>query len=72
MEPYIGQILAVGFNYAPVGWLACDGQILPIADYDVLYALIGTTYGGDGATTFAVPNLNGRVAIGSGQAPLRH
>jgi microcystin-dependent protein len=66
-QPYVGQILAVGFNFAPVGWLLCNGQTLPIAQYDVLFNLIGTTYGGDGVTTFALPNLCGRVAVNQGQ-----
>ena len=66
-EPYVGQIIAVGFNFAPEGWLLCNGQLLPISQYDVLYSLIGTTYGGDGVSTFALPDLQGRVALGSGQ-----
>ena len=70
-DPFVGQILAVGFNYAPIGWLPCDGRILAISEYYVLFALIGTTYGGDGANTFAVPNLNGRIALGAGQGPNR-
>ena len=68
--PYIGQVIAVGFNFAPVGFAACNGQLLNINEYDVLFAVIGTTYGGDGITTFAVPNLNGRLAVGAqGQGP---
>ena len=66
-EPYVGQIISVGFNFAPVGWFPCDGRALPISQYDVLYTLLGTTYGGDGVTTFALPNLNGRVPLGQGQ-----
>lgn len=68
-QPFIGQIIAVGFNFVPVGWLACNGQILSISQYDVLFALIGTTYGGDGVNTFAVPNLCGRTPVNSGQGP---
>ncbi|HET7881837.1 MAG TPA: tail fiber protein [Acetobacteraceae bacterium] len=68
-QPYVGQILAVGFNFAPVGWLLCNGQTLPISQYQVLFALIGTTYGGDGVNTFALPNLCGRVAVNQGQGP---
>jgi microcystin-dependent protein len=66
-QPYVGQIVAVGFNWAPVNWLLCNGQTYPIQQYEVLYTLIGTTYGGDGQTTFGVPNLNGRAALGFGQ-----
>jgi microcystin-dependent protein len=68
-QPFIGQIIAVGFNFAPVGWLLCDGSLHPIAQFDVLFNLIGTTYGGDGTSTFAVPDLRGRVAINQGQGP---
>jgi len=50
-------------NFAPAGWMFCSGQVLPISEYDVLFNLIGTTYGGDGTTTFALPNLQGRVAV---------
>jgi len=70
-QPFIGQILAVGFNYAPIGWLSCDGQLVPISQFEPLYALIGTTYGGDGNSTFGLPNLNGRTPIGVGQGPGR-
>lgn len=69
VDPFIGSISMVGFNFAPIGWLACDGSLLPIAQYDVLYALIGTTYGGDGVNTFALPDLRGRVPIHVGQGP---
>jgi microcystin-dependent protein len=68
-QPYVGQIILVGFNFAPVGWFPCDGRLLPIAQYDVLFNLIGTTYGGDGQTTFALPDLRGRVPIGMGAGP---
>ena len=66
-NPFIGEILIVGFNFAPVGWAMCDGQLLPIAENTALFSLIGTTYGGDGVTTFALPNLNGRAANHQGQ-----
>jgi microcystin-dependent protein len=66
-EPYIGMSLLVGFNYAPEGWVLCDGSVLPIAQYDVLFSLIGTTYGGDGVNNFAVPDLRGRVPMNQGQ-----
>jgi microcystin-dependent protein len=65
-QPYVGQIIAVGFNFAPTGWLLCNGQTLAISDYTVLYQLIGTTYGGNGTTTFNVPNLCGRAAVTMG------
>jgi microcystin-dependent protein len=61
--PYVGEIRMVGFNFVPVGWASCDGSLLPISEYDTLFNLIGTTYGGDGQTTFAVPNLAGRIPI---------
>ncbi len=69
MESYVGQIMLFGFNFAPYGWAICDGSHLSIADYEVLYSLIGTTYGGDGSTTFALPDLRGRVPIHMGQGP---
>lgn len=65
--PYIGEIRAVGFNFAPPGWYPCNGQSLNISAEPVLFQLIGITYGGDGQTTFNVPDLNGRVAVGAGQ-----
>jgi microcystin-dependent protein len=68
-EPFVGQVIAVGFNFAPVGWALCAGQLLPIAQYTALYQLLGTTYGGDGQTTFALPDLRGRAALGMGQGP---
>lgn len=68
-DPYIGQIIAVGFNFVPLHWLRCDGSLVPISEYEALFALIGTTYGGDGQSTFAVPNLSGRAAVGVGRGP---
>lgn len=70
-EPYIGEIrmFAFGTRGAPVNWQACDGSLLPISQYDTLFALIGTTYGGDGQTTFAVPDLRGRLPIHQGTGP---
>ena len=67
-EPFLGEIMTVGFNFAPRGWAFCDGQILPINQYQSLYSLLGTMYGGDGRTSFALPDLRGRMAlhIGSG------
>lgn len=64
MDPFIGQISIVGFNFAPRNWALCDGQLLPISQYQALYALLGTTYGGDGRTTFQLPDLRGRAATG--------
>ena len=69
MEPFLGQIIMVGFNFAPRGWAMCNGQLLSIAQNSALFALLGTTYGGDGQTTFALPDLRGRCAIGMGQGP---
>lgn len=65
-EPYIGEVRAVGFNYAPKGWALCNGQILAIAQNQALFAILGTTYGGNGINTFALPNLQGRVPVGAG------
>lgn len=65
-EPYIGEIRMVGFNFAPVGWGLCNGQLLDISENSTLFQLIGTTYGGDGKTTYALPNLQGRVPIHQG------
>lgn len=67
--PYIGEIRMLGFGRTPTGWQACDGSLLPISQYDTLFALIGTTYGGDGQNTFAVPDLRGRLPIHQGQGP---
>lgn len=69
--PYIGEIrmFAFGTRGAPNNWQACDGSLLPIAEYQALFALIGTTYGGDGQTTFGVPDLRGRVPLHQGQGP---
>jgi microcystin-dependent protein len=64
METYIGTILMVGFNFAPMGWAMCDGQLLPINEYQALFSLLGTTYGGDGIRTFALPNLQGCLPMG--------
>jgi len=69
MEPFIGQIMAVGFNFAPRGWAKCDGQLLPISQNSALFSLLGTMYGGDGRTTFGLPDLRGRVAIHNGSGP---
>lgn len=67
--PFIGTIMAFGFNFPPVGWVLCDGSLLQISQFDALYALIGTTYGGDGVNTFGVPDLRGRSPLSMGQGP---
>ena len=69
MIPFVGELACVPYNFAPPGWFLCHGQPLPIAEYDALFALIGTTYGGDGLETFNLPDLRGRVPIGFGQGP---
>jgi microcystin-dependent protein len=65
MDFFIGEIRLVGFNFPPVGWALCNGQLVSISDNSALFALLGTTYGGDGVNTFALPNLNSRVAVGA-------
>lgn len=69
MEPFIAQIMLFGGNFAPRGWAFCDGQLLPIAQYSALFSLLGTIYGGDGRTTFALPDLRGRAPIHHGSGP---
>ncbi|MDN3667620.1 phage tail protein [Algibacter miyuki] len=69
MIPFIGQIQAFGFNFAPRDWAKCEGQIMPIAQNPALFSLLGTTYGGDGRTTFALPDLRGRTMINIGKEP---
>ena len=64
--PYIGEIRLVGFNFAPASWAFCDGSLLSVADNAALFNLLGTTYGGDGQNTFALPNLTGRVVMHQG------
>lgn len=68
-NPFLGEIRMAGFNFAPRGWAFCNGQPLPISNYSALYALIGTTYGGDGQTTFGLPDLQGRSPVGQGNGP---
>lgn len=68
-EPFLGQICSFGFQFAPKGWAFCAGQILPIAQNTALFSLLGTTYGGNGQTTFALPDLRSRVGINQGQGP---
>jgi microcystin-dependent protein len=63
MDPYLGEIRVFAFGFAPTGWLPCNGELLPIADYTALFSLLGTVYGGDGHTTFAVPDFRERAPI---------
>lgn len=62
-QPYVGEIAWVAFNFPPINWALCDGSLLPIADYSALYSVLGTTYGGDGVTTFGLPDMRGRSPI---------
>ncbi|PNQ72805.1 phage tail protein [Hanstruepera neustonica] len=68
-EPFIGEIRMFGGNFAPSGWAFCDGQLLPINQHQALFSLLGTTYGGDGRTTFGLPDLRGRFAMHAGNGP---
>jgi microcystin-dependent protein len=68
-QPYIGELRLFAGNFAPQGWAYCDGSLLSIGEYETLFQLIGTTYGGDGQSTFALPDLRGRVPMGIGQGP---
>jgi len=65
-QPYVGQIMYTGFNFAPANWLPCDGSLQSISNYTVLFDVIGTTYGGDGQNTFAVPDMRGRAPVHQG------
>jgi microcystin-dependent protein len=68
-DPFVAEIRIFGFNFAPRGWAFCDGQILPISQNTALFSLLGTTYGGDGKSNFALPNLQGSVPLHAGQGP---
>lgn len=68
-EPFIAQITMFGGNFAPRGWAFCDGQLMSISSNTALFSLLGTTYGGDGRTTFALPDLRGRVPMHPGSGP---
>ncbi|RAS23467.1 phage tail protein [Paraburkholderia bryophila] len=68
-DPYLGEIRMVGFNFAPVGWALCQGQIMSIAQNNALFALLGTTFGGTGTTTFGLPDFRSRSPVGTGQGP---
>jgi microcystin-dependent protein len=69
MNPFVGEIRIFSFNFAPKGWATCDGQLLPITQNTALFSILGTFYGGDGQSTFALPNLQGSAAIQQGQGP---
>lgn len=69
MDPFLGEIIMFGGNFAPRGWAFCDGQLLPISSNSALFSILGTIYGGDGRTTFALPDMRGRVAIHAGSGP---
>lgn len=69
MDPFLGQIIFFAGNYAPRNWALCYGQLLPISEYQALFSILGFTYGGDGRTTFALPDLRGRTAMGNGSNP---
>ena len=66
-QPFVGQVIMFGGNFAPAGWATCSGQLLPISEYETLFNLIGTTFGGDGQSTFGLPDLQGRIPIHNGQ-----
>jgi len=66
-EPFLGQLMTVGYNFCPRGWARADGQLLPISSNSGLFYLLGTTYGGDGRTTFGLPDLRGRSIVGAGR-----
>lgn len=68
-ESFIGEIKLVGFNFAPRGWAECNGQLISISSNQALFSLLGTIYGGDGRTTFALPDLRGRIPVGTGKGP---
>lgn len=68
-EPFLGEIRMVGFNFAPRGWASCTGQVVAIAQNSALFSLLGTTFGGDGQTTFGLPDYRGRSAVGMGAGP---
>jgi microcystin-dependent protein len=68
-DPFVAEIRIFAGNFAPAGWATCDGQLLPISQNTALFSLLGTFYGGDGKSTFALPNLAGSAAVGQGQGP---
>ncbi|MBB5066006.1 phage tail protein [Granulicella mallensis] len=68
-SPFVGEIEIFGFNFAPVGWAQCQGQLMPISQNTALFSLLGTQFGGDGKSTFGLPNLQGQIPVGQGQGP---
>src|ERR1700745_2424478 len=68
-DPFVAEVRIFGFNFAPKGWAFCDGQILPLSQNTALFSLLGTTYGGDGKSNFALPNMQGNVPMHPGQGP---
>jgi len=70
-NPYVGEIRLFGGNFAPAGWMFCEGQLLPISENETLFTLIGTTYGGDGQSTFALPDLRGRIPVHPGNGVIQ-
>ena len=70
LQPFIGEIRAMSFDFPPTGWAACNGQLLSIQQNQALFSILGTTYGGNGTTNFALPNLQGSVPVGFGPDPL--
>ena len=69
MDPFIGEIRTFGFNFAPRGWLLCDGRLLPLQNFTTLFSILGTTYGGNGQSNFAIPDLRGRLPMHWGTGP---
>src|SRR5204863_8736733 len=67
-EPFLSSIMVVSFNFAPKNWALCNGQLMPINQWQALFSLLGTTFGGDGRQTFGLPNLQGRAAVGAGSS----
>jgi microcystin-dependent protein len=68
-QPFLGEVQVFAFNYAPYGWSLCNGQIMPVQQNTALFSLLGTTYGGNGSSTFGLPNLQGQAACSTGQGP---
>jgi microcystin-dependent protein len=68
-EPFLAEVRIFTYNFAPIGWALCNGQLLPISQNTALFSLLGTNYGGDGRSTFGLPNLQGRTPVGQGQGP---
>jgi len=69
-QPYVGEIRMFAGNFAPAGWMFCEGQLLPISEYETLFNLVGTTYGGDGQSTFALPDMRGRIPLHFGNGSI--